>query len=527
MPDTIPFNKRVTVGVDGAPVYCVCSSASTLLTGARDGTIALASLESDRCTNRFQGHAGSIYAIQVVSTGEYFVSAGADGVIRVWSLRSAEPLFTLAGHSGPIFALAPVADGDRLVSASADRTCRVWSLMSRSEIRCYSGHEDRVRAVVVQDGWACSGDDSGTIHIWPLESVGTHSTLKAHTGSIYGLISVDDATIAACSPDRTISIVNRYNGCVEHVLQGHSAPVVNVALHRQLSMLLSIGADQTIRAWDVETWSARGTSQTNCGRWPAPLHIASTSGALVTQGDKDDSIAIWWNHEVGRTTADRVIYRERHFMCEGCGEIPPPRSVELYLNRGKTALPCMSCDYSISLLDETVDSEPPTEISDMRKMYEPTSPTQEIEVVSVTKGPREISRDYDVFLCHNSIDKPTVKSLGKQLRQRGLRPWLDEWDLPPGSPWEAKIVEQLECCRAVAVFIGSGGVGPWQSREVQRALRTCIETGYPVIPVVLANCESEPALPLGLDTLTRVDFRKRDPDPIEQLVWGITGLRPT
>src|SRR4051812_35091110 len=39
---------------------------------------------------------------------------------------------------------------------------------------------------------------------------------------------------------------------------------------------------------------------------------------------------------------------------------------------------------------------------------------------SAPDGPR-----FDVFLSHNSRDKPAVLQLADQLRQAGLRPWLD------------------------------------------------------------------------------------------------------
>ena len=33
---------------------------------------------------------------------------------------------------------------------------------------------------------------------------------------------------------------------------------------------------------------------------------------------------------------------------------------------------------------------------------------------------------FDVFLSHNSEDKPEVKALGKALKERELSVWLDE-----------------------------------------------------------------------------------------------------
>ena len=43
---------------------------------------------------------------------------------------------------------------------------------------------------------------------------------------------------------------------------------------------------------------------------------------------------------------------------------------------------------------------------------------------------------FDVFLSHNSKDKPSVKALGTALKQRDLSVWLDEWELRPGLTWQ-------------------------------------------------------------------------------------------
>jgi hypothetical protein len=40
---------------------------------------------------------------------------------------------------------------------------------------------------------------------------------------------------------------------------------------------------------------------------------------------------------------------------------------------------------------------------------------------------------YDVFLSHNSGDKPAVRRLAERLRAAGLQVWLDEWVIKPGD----------------------------------------------------------------------------------------------
>src|SRR5262249_31483035 len=75
------------------------------------------------------------------------------------------------------------------------------------------------------------------------------------------------------------------------------------------------------------------------------------------------------------------------------------------------------------------------------------------------------------------------------------------------------------------VFVGPNGIGPWQDRELDAFLREFVRRHCPVIPVILRGNTAPPALPPFLGGMTWVDFRKRNPDPLERLIWGITGER--
>jgi len=146
--------------------------------------------------------------------------------------------------------------------------------------------------------------------------------------------------------------------------------------------------------------------------------------------------------------------------------------------------------------------------------------------VSVIDGKRE-TNDYDVFLCHNSDDKPAVEKIGELLIEQGILPWLDKWELRPGFPWQRVLEEQIENIKSAVVFVGPSSIGPWQQMEIEGFLREFVEreTPCPVIPVILPNCEKPPKLPVLLRGMTWVDFRKIEDDPMKQLIWGITGKR--
>jgi eukaryotic-like serine/threonine-protein kinase len=132
---------------------------------------------------------------------------------------------------------------------------------------------------------------------------------------------------------------------------------------------------------------------------------------------------------------------------------------------------------------------------------------------------------FDVFLCHNSEDKPTVRAIAKKLVREGIKPWLDEEQIRPGTSWQKAIGEQIDSIKSAAVFVGKNGVGLWQDEEIQALLSKFLKRKCPVIPTVLASAKEKPELPWTLENRHWVDFRVPEPDPLKQLIFGIRGQR--
>jgi hypothetical protein len=148
------------------------------------------------------------------------------------------------------------------------------------------------------------------------------------------------------------------------------------------------------------------------------------------------------------------------------------------------------------------------------------------EEIQMSDSAQDQPTAFDVFLCHNSKDKGEVKEVAKQLQAHNIRPWLDEWELPPGQIWQPLVEEQIETIRSAAVFVSKNDMGPWQRPEMYALLSQFVQRGCPVIPVLLETAPDQPNLPPFLANMTWVDFRKQEPDPLKQLIWGITGKRP-
>jgi WD40 repeat protein/energy-coupling factor transporter ATP-binding protein EcfA2 len=128
---------------------------------------------------------------------------------------------------------------------------------------------------------------------------------------------------------------------------------------------------------------------------------------------------------------------------------------------------------------------------------------------------------YDVFLSYNSSDHVIVAKIADMLEERGLRCFLDRWYLMPGDSWLRALEKALDNSRTIAVFLGPGGLGPWQQREQELALdRQSKNPAYRVIPVLLP--QSDPALGF-LSTNMWVDFR--DGVDAGQLDWMAAAIR--
>ena len=74
--------------------------------------------------------------------------------------------------------------------------------------------------------------------------------------------------------------------------------------------------------------------------------------------------------------------------------------------------------------------------------------------------------DFDIFFSHTA-GQSAVEEFAERLRNRGLRVWLDEWELRPGFPWQEGLEDAVQASRAVAVFVGADGLSPWEQPEMQ------------------------------------------------------------
>jgi len=181
----------------------------------------------------------------------------------------------------------------------------------------------------------------------------------------------------------------------------------------------------------------------------------------------------------------------------------------------------------------------PDEMPDIIASAEAPRSRQAIRIRSSTndqKEQRECDRvrgeathaQHDVFLAHNSADKTQVEAVAHELRRRGLCPWLDKDEVPPGRWFQDVIQRAIHNVKSAAIFIGPSTLGRWEAVELRAFISQCVEREIPVIPVLLPGVAAIPSELLFLKELNFVSFgcQLDDREALDRLEWGITGTRP-
>lgn len=100
-----------------------------------------------------------------------------------------------------------------------------------------------------------------------------------------------------------------------------------------------------------------------------------------------------------------------------------------------------------------------------------------------------------VFLSHNSEDKPIVEKIGEFLEANGVTAWIDKWRMSPGDSLIEKIGEALDKSEKLVVFLSPDSVDSnWVKQEVAtgKIMELAEEKGVGInfiIPVLLRPCK--------------------------------------
>ena len=238
-------NSQRLIGHSG-PVYCVSFAPSTfnpadnpsdpasadtspqwLLSSSGDGTVRLWSLDVFQCVVVYKGHVGPVWSISWGPFGHYFASGGHDKTARIWLTDKIRQVRFLAGHDDDVDVVAWHPNNAYVFTASCDKTVRMWSLNTGSAVRMFTGHTSMITAMACSKNGKilASADDTGVILLWDLAPGRLLKKMRGHgKGGIWSLSWSAESTV-----------------------------------------LVSGGADCTVRAWDVTGPAKEASATTAAG----------------------------------------------------------------------------------------------------------------------------------------------------------------------------------------------------------------------------------------------------------------------
>ncbi len=179
-------------------------------------------------------------------------------------------------------ALAVSPDGNQLLSASFDSTAISWLLTSGTAEKVLRFHEGAVNAAAfLKDGRMATGGEDGRIAIWQPGQDKPATVLQGHTAPVVNLaVSADGETLASASWDTTARLWPLARGS-PRALEGHQQNVNGVAFTPDGHALVTVGYDLTLRIWPL----AAGGSPVIV-TLPSPLNAVTVApdGQIIAAG---------------------------------------------------------------------------------------------------------------------------------------------------------------------------------------------------------------------------------------------------
>jgi WD40 repeat protein/serine/threonine protein kinase len=283
----------------------------------------------------------SIYAVAISPDGRFLVSSGMSGVLKLWDLfrRSEAAVLRERGFGSAPFAFSPKGDrlaaainegprrsavkvwtvatreitaeiphdaqalvfspdGMKLLLLSQDMTVRTWDFEQRQFVQQTKvqaeGFQRRVTAFSPDATRLAMGDDDGHVRVIDLASGSETSDIAAFEDAIAALAFSPGGESLAATARFTQTIIKLFSpasGAELGQLAGHASWVPGLTFTADGKRLVSSGADQTVRVWELdghrELIALQGhLSEVNCA-------AVTPDGKTIVSGCKDGTLFGW------------------------------------------------------------------------------------------------------------------------------------------------------------------------------------------------------------------------------------------
>lgn len=124
-----------------------------------------------------------------------------------------------------------------------------------------------------------------------------------------------------------------------------------------------------------------------------------------------------------------------------------------------------------------------------------------------------------IFISYSHKDKEFVDSLAANLVKKGVRVWVDTWELNVGDSIIAKVQKAIQEADALLIVLSQASVqSEWCKKELSSGLiRELEEKRVVVLPVLIEECE----IPIFLRDKLRADFKADKDKGLRQVLEAV------
>lgn len=234
---------------------------SAIALGNESGQIYLLDATDGKAIQFWAAHDGPVTAIASLKDGG-LLSCGEDRQIRHWRFAKDAPLPSLLRGGSvdvaqPITAICVSDDGATFIVATADFKLHLWpttsvqkgtttnsTIANPAPIRSWDGHDQTIRLIrIVSEDLkqVVTGSDDGKLRLWGY-SDGQQIQQFDHAGPVANVIAVDGGSkLVSCGADQSIKVWDVANGSKLLELQGDTSlerALAAAELHQRLKLRL-------------------------------------------------------------------------------------------------------------------------------------------------------------------------------------------------------------------------------------------------------------------------------------------------
>lgn len=282
------------------------SSAQEMMTAVRDCAPHLPPMPANwACRQILTGHQGLFAAIKTIAISPHLplVATGSeDQTIRLWHIDTGAEVGRLTGYQKPVETIAfhPQQSG-LLFSGDRSGQIKLWQVETMSELISIDSQQGKINCLAIStDGQLMiSGGSDRTIKIWSLDltnyrSINCLTTLKAHQLAVncVGFNPVENKVkFASVSSDRRVILWGLDNKTPLSILTTHTQAVRTLAFSLDGQLLATAGDDGSIQIWSID--SRKLIKTLSAHRWTISSLSFLANRQILVSASWDGNLKFW------------------------------------------------------------------------------------------------------------------------------------------------------------------------------------------------------------------------------------------